>query len=257
MTSPATAPTWRKADLALPGRCPSVRRAHPLRSGCSGWCRRNEAVYSRNIEIARNVFDQAVGAGTRAVVFLSSMSAYGVVSVPEVKEDLPPGELDPYGRAKRESEDLLQSSTRRGLSSGLSIRLPGTVGKGSHGNFLSVALARILAGETIQAKNPDSLFNNIVYVGDLAAFLEEWIRNPRTGYGVTNLGAGDPLPMREVMSLLFQCAGREQTIVFADGGKKPFLISLDRAISLGYRPRSVKASIESFVRDSLAGTSRT
>jgi hypothetical protein len=112
-----------------------------------------------------------------------------------------------------------------------------------------VALARALSGEVVKGRNPDALFNNIVYVGDLAAFLEGWITKPRPEYHVTNLGATEPLPMRQVLSLLYAFSGRLERLVFESGGKQPFLISLERAIALGYRPASVKASLESFVRD--------
>jgi nucleoside-diphosphate-sugar epimerase len=171
--------------------------------------------------------------------------------VPEITEDTPPGELDPYGRAKRDSESLLQACVDRGLPSALTIRLPGTVGKGSHDNFLSTALKRALAGERIKGKNPDSLFNNIVYVGDLAAFLEAWIAKPQPGYAVTNLAATEALPMREVLAVMFASAGLKENFEFEPGGKKPFLISLKRAVALGYRPSGVRASVESFVRDSI------
>jgi hypothetical protein len=51
--------------------------------------------------------------------------------------------------------------------------------------------------------------------------------------------------------LLFTLTGRPERVVFESGGKKPFLISLERAITLGYRPSTVKASLEAFVRDCL------
>jgi NDP-hexose 4-ketoreductase len=244
--------TWRTADLGSPGSLPKafdaiVHCAVDVPKGAI----RSESVYHLNMGMARAVFEQALAAEAHEVVFLSSMSAYGAISAPLVTEDLPPGELDPYGRAKRDSEGLLQSCIERGLLSALSLRLPGTVGKGSHGNFLSIALNRVLSGAAVHAKNPDSMFNNIVYVGDLAAFLSFSIASPRPGYGVTNLGAVEPLPMREVLSLLFEFSGREERVVFEPGGKKPFLISLDRAVSLGYCPSTVRASIESFVRDSV------
>ncbi len=244
--------TWREADLRSPGSLPArfdslihCAAETPER------CPEPANLYERNLDLTRSVFDQAMTAHARCAVFLSSMSAYGAVSVPEITEDTPPGELDAYGRAKRDSESLLQSCVERGLPSALTIRLPGTVGKGSHDNFLSVALARVLRSEIVKGRNPESPFNNIVYVGDLAAFLHAWIANPKPGYAVTNLAATDPLPMREVLALLFAFTGREERFVFEAGGKKPFLISLERALSLGYRPSAVKASIESFVRDSV------
>jgi len=244
--------TWREANLRLPESLP--RRFDAL-IHCAAEtperCPEPGNLYRRNIDISQSVFDQALEARARAVIFLSSMSAYGMIAVPVVTEDTPPQDLDPYGRAKRDSESLLQSCVARGLRSGLTIRLPGTVGKGSHDNFLSVALHRVLSGEPVKGRNPESLFNNIVYVGDLAAFLGTWITNPEPGYAVTNLAATEPLRMLEVLALLFAFCRREERIVFEPGGKKPFLISLDRALSLGYCPSTVKASVESFVRDSI------
>jgi nucleoside-diphosphate-sugar epimerase len=244
--------TWREADLRSPGSLPTHFDAliH-CAAETPERCPEPANLYQRNIDLTRRVFDQAVAARAQSVVFLSSMSAYGVVSVPEITEDTQPVDLDAYGRAKRDSESLLRSCVERGLASALTIRLPGTVGKGSHDNFLSVALARVLQGEIVNARNPESLFNNIVYVGDLAAFLHVWIASPRPGYAVTNLGATEPLQMREVLSLLFTLSGRKERIVFEPGGKKPFLISVKRALSLSYRPSTVRASVESFVRDNV------
>ena len=245
-----TAHTRQKADLRDPGSLPArfdalIHCAAETPERCPEPAR----LYERNLDLARSAFEQALAAGARCVVFLSSMSAYGAISVAELREDTPPGELDPYGRAKRDSEALLEQCVARGLASGLSIRLPGTVGKGSHDNFLSVALGKVLRGEPVKGRNPEALFNNIVYVGDLAAFLESWIAKPRPGYAVTNVAAAEPLPMREVFELLYKHAGRAPGFTFEAGGKKPFLISLARARSLGYKPASVRASLEAFVRD--------
>src|SRR5712692_10236514 len=243
---------WRAADLSLPGLLPQrfdalVHCAAETPERCPDPAN----LYRRNMDISRSVFGQLSEARARSAVFLSSMSAYGTVAAPVVTEDTPPLDVEPYGRAKRDSEDLLQSCVERGLPSSLTIRLPGTVGKGSHDNFLSAALRRVLSGEVVKGRNPDSLFNNIVYVGDLAAFLHAWIADPRPGYAVTNLGASEPLRMREVLSLLFAFSRRDERVVFEPGGKQPFLISLDRALSLGYRPATVRASMEAFVRDSI------
>lgn len=251
-SEPAQRLTWRQADLraldSLPLRFDALLHCAaetPER------CPDPPNIYRRNMDACQSVFLQARNAGARTAVFLSSMSAYGNVTAEVVTEDTPPGNLDEYGRAKRDAEALLQSCVREGLPSGLTIRLPGTVGKGSHDNFLSVALGRVLSGQAVKGRNPDAPFNNVVYVGDLAAFLRTWIAAPRAGYLVTNLGATDPLPFREVLSLLFALSKRELRLDFEAGGKKPFLVSLDRACAIGYRPSTVRASLESFVRDSL------
>jgi nucleoside-diphosphate-sugar epimerase len=215
-------------------------------------CPDPDELYRSNLVIAQNVFGQALAAGARAIVFTSSMSIYGTITAPMVSEETIVDKPDAYGRAKLDAERLLGGVTERGLLSGLSIRLPGTVGRGSHHNFLSDALARVLAGETINANHPDAPFNNIVYVGTLAEFVERWLRDPRPGHAVTNLAAQEPMCIRDVVASLFKAAERPERIAIAEGGKQPFLISLDRAMSLGYRPLTVRASIEAFVRDSMS-----
>jgi len=246
---------WRQADLgaadALPPRFDALLHCAaeiPAR------CPDPQRLYESNLQAADNVFTQALAAGARSVVFTSSMSVYGTIDVSVVSEDTPPRDPDPYGRAKRDGEDLLEACVSRGLESGLSIRLPGTVGKGSHHNFLSDALARALRGDEVRINNPDAFFNNIVYVGDLARFLAAWIADPRSGYALTNLAAREPMTIRETMALLFRCSGTRERLNVATGGKRPFLISLDRAEALGYRPATVRASVEAFVRDSMAAT---
>jgi UDP-glucose 4-epimerase len=206
---------WRRADLREPNALPSqfdalIHCAAEIPARLPD----PERLYQFNLEGAGNAFREAVAAGVRSIVFLSSMSVYGTVADPVVTEDTPPRDPDPYGRAKLDCERLLEACVKEGLSSGLAIRLPGTVGKGSHHNFLSDVMTRVLSDQPVHANNPDALFNNIVYVGDLAAFLGDWIDRPRA--------------------------------------KRPFLIDLDRASSLGYRPSTVKASIKAFVRDSMA-----
>jgi nucleoside-diphosphate-sugar epimerase len=244
--------TWRRADLAMPASLPPkfdvlIHCAAEIPARCANL----DLLYTRNMAASCSVFDQAVTAGARCVVFMSSMSAFGTISRSFVTEATLPDQPDPYGQAKLDSEKYLETHIHDGLYSGLSIRLPGTVGKGSHHNFLSDALARILAGETVTAKNPHALFNNIVYVGDLAGFLERWIATPPPGYAMTMLAAEQPLPMARVGSLLFEATGKLDTFRFEDGGKKPFLILLDHALSLGYQPASVEASIRAMVRDCL------
>jgi nucleoside-diphosphate-sugar epimerase len=214
------------------------------------------ALYTSNVEAMRQVCERALQAGARAVVFTSSMSAYGTISVPVVTEDTPPQDPDPYGRSKLEGERMLADAVARGLPSALSIRLPGTVGRGSHDNFLSDALKRILADEAITARHKNALFNNIVYVGDLADFLAEWIASPLPGYAVTNIAACDPIRIGDLFSLLFAHTGKPERITFSEGGKAPFQISLEHVIGLGYRPATVRDSVAAFVRDCLSDGER-
>lgn len=241
---------WRKADLfdhdALPERFDAlVHCAAELPSRCP----EPDKLYERNMALARSLFARAIAAGAHAVINCSSMSVYGKIEVPVVTEDLAPNSPDAYGRAKWDSERLLDALALDHALSALSIRLPGTVGKGSHDNFLSNALTRVLAGDEVRAKNPDAAFNNIVYVGDLAVFVADWLRSARLGSFVTNLAADEPLAIRDMLSHMFACAGRPERIVFEQEKTASFLIAQDHARRLGYRAGTVRNSVSSMVRD--------
>jgi len=212
-------------------------------------CPDHDQLRASNVESAEAVFTQARAAGARAVVFLSSMSVYGEINVPVVTEALRPVNPDPYGMSKAQGEALLEAATTSGLPSGLSIRLPGTVGHGSHDNFLSEALPRARAGETLTVRHPSALFNNIVFAGDLARFLEMWVQTPRPGYGVTNLAASEPITFRELFDLLFTRLGLPPRVRYETTGKPPFLISTERARAYGYHAPTVVESVSAFVHD--------
>jgi hypothetical protein len=51
---------------------------------------------------------------------------------------------------------------------------------------------------------------------------------------------------------MFETASRPERIVYATGGKPPFLIGLDQAQALGYHPATVRDSVVAMVRDCLA-----
>jgi UDP-glucose 4-epimerase len=249
--------TVRQGDLRLPASLP---RAFDCVIHCAAEiparCPEARMLFASNVEAMDQVCELAARARARSIVFLSSMSVYGAISVPEVTEELAPVDPDAYGRSKIEGERLLARAVRQGVPSGLVLRLPGTVGRGSHDNFLSDAVRKVLASETLAARHPDALFNNIVYVCDLARFLDAWLRAPRTGYAVANLAAREPITIRAVFATLFAAAGRPERITYESGGKAPFLISTARAIALGYRPHTVEESIRAFVRDNLPPPAR-
>ena len=235
------------SGVALPGSCDALIHCA---ADIPGLCADPEKLVRSNVEGAERVFAAAKAAGAQTIINLSSMSVYGTISVAEVTEDLLPDSPDVYGQSKIEAERMLDELCRnRAIQSGLSIRLPGTVGRGSHHNFLSDVMERIVAGQPVELRNPDTLFNNIVFVGDLAQFMDQWLRHPKTGHSVTNLAAEAPWPIGEVANAMYSHAGRTPHISIKTGGKKPFLISLEHARSLGYAPSTVQASVEAFVND--------
>jgi nucleoside-diphosphate-sugar epimerase len=214
-------------------------------------CPEEDELYRINVEAARHVFGQVGRAGARSIVNCSSMSAFGRIETDLVDPETPVRAPGAYGRAKLESERLLAEAAARFGLCGVSIRLPGVVGAGSHDNFLSGAMRAILSGGTVTARSPDAPFNNIVHVDDLVGFVAHLLEWMPPGHRVTTIAADDPLPIRQVISRLFKAADRPERVAYEPGGR-PFLISPEPARALGYRVPTVAASLDRFARDCVA-----
>jgi nucleoside-diphosphate-sugar epimerase len=200
-----------------------------------------------NVDGASRLFEHALRAGVSTIIFCSSMAAYGRIEVDLVDPDTQIRDPNAYGRSKLVCEGLLQMLCQSYPElRALSIRLPGIVGPGSHHNFLSDTMARLVACEQVVARNPDALFNNVVHVDDLARFAEELLVSLPRGHQVTTIASDDPMPIREVLAVMEHAARHAGAIRYENGGRS-FLISNERARALGYRPASVRQSVQHYV----------
>lgn len=205
-----------------------------------------------NVDGSRRLFEHAVRAGAGTLIFCSSMSVYGRIEDDVVDPGTSVREPNAYGRSKLECERLLAELSRAHAGFGaVSIRLPGVVGLGSHDNFLSDTMARLRAGEAVVARNPDALFNSIVHIDDLSRFVSALLGSLPCGHRAITIGAGSPLPIRDIVGLLEAAAGRIDAVSYEHGGHS-FLISSEHAKSLGYRPASVRDSVLRFAREQVS-----
>lgn len=215
------------------------------------YCPDEERLYRSNVDGTRRLLEHAHGAGAAGVAYMSSMAVYGEISVPVVSESTAPGKTSVYGKSKAEGETAL-AGWASGKRAAVSIRLPGVVGAGGRNNFLCDTLQIVLAGGQVTASNPQAPFNNVVHVGDLAAFVAALPGRMPAGHQPLTIAASDPLPMRGVLARLHERAGKPERVRWQEDGAAPFLISFERARSLGYRPASVADSIDRFVADTVA-----
>jgi nucleoside-diphosphate-sugar epimerase len=126
------------------------------------------ADYERvNVAGTRRLAEQAAAAGVRRLVFLSSVKVNGeVTSGRAFQETDTPCPEDPYGRTKRDAEDLLLRLARESALEVVVIRSPLIYGPGVKGNFerLMRYVARRLPLPLGSVDNRRSL----IYVGNLA-----------------------------------------------------------------------------------------
>lgn len=215
-------------------------------------CADENEMYRSNVDGMRCLLDHAAGAGVRQVAYMSSMAVYGAITASVVNEQTPLNEAGPYGKSKFEGERLLAAWVGQTKGRGVSIRLPGIVGAGGANNFLCDVLQQIVAGQPVSGRNPDALFNNVVHVKDLAAFIISLAERMPQGHTVLTIAAREPMTIREVLVRLFALSGMREQIQWSPANGKPFLINGERAGSLGFQPATVADSLDRFVRDVLS-----
>jgi len=205
-----------------------------------------------NIEGTRKLFTATIDAGIRKIIYLSSRAVYGTVQVKVMDEYTPLNESDAYGQSKYQQEKLLHELVSQIPNlSGVTIRLPTMVGVGAHDNFLANIFQKILDDQPIQVTNPEGLFNNIVLAKDLAGFLLKLSESMPTGYTMTNIGSMEPIPICEVIHSLYRYSGRSEQVTYAEGGNT-FIVSLEYVRKLGFRPATVRGTLERFVYETLS-----
>jgi len=209
-----------------------------------------DKLFYENIKISENIINAAVESNTTKFIFLSSMSSYGNISVSCVDEETPSNKPNSYGMAKKEIEQTLSVISREYFDLGISLRLPGIVGRGAHDNFLSTVMANILNNKPNVVFHPEKKFNNVVHVSDLAKFIKKLSNyKDRRIYENLNLGSIKPIKIKEVISILYEMLGARENVKYESNETKPFLISIKNAQKFGYDASTVKESIILYSRD--------
>lgn len=201
-----------------------------------------------------NVARFAASKKVNAFIYLSSLSVYGSVSVPVVDENTPRHNLDPYGMSKYLGECVLSELSTEMPS--ISIRLPGLVGSGARGAWLSRLVAAALIGEKLSISNSEALFNNVIHVDGLAEFIIHLINCGQwEGAFATPIGADKPISIQQLAELVASGAGTGSKIHDAGQYGNPFIISSKCALQMGYRPHSVKDIVQQYIKEEKFGVS--
>ena len=208
-----------------------------------------------NVEGARNLIRYALGVGVRRLIFTSTLSVHGIMSGPVVDENTPICQPDVYGASKYLAERMLAGIAERLPS--VAVRLPGVLGVGAHRAWLPVLLDKMSSNQNITIFNPDAEFNNAAHVDDLGAFFVQLMQREWKGFLAFPVGAGGVTSVREAVARIKTAAGSSSKITVDSLVKPGFVISSERAITLGYRPMNINTMLDQFVSESRSETPRS
>jgi UDP-glucose 4-epimerase len=177
------------------------------------------------------------------IIHISSMSVYGCVSDQVVGENTNIRHSTPYGVSKWAAECYLQEFFESVNS--ISIRCPAVVGVNSKRNFLARIAKMMECGDSeISLSNPNFLFNNIVHIDTLAAFVIKKIKDEIRRYAAFPVASSDPVQLSDVVAQIAERFDYCGVVKWIPSVSRPFSIDFSKAIELGFIPISTTDTID-------------
>lgn len=164
-----------------------------------------------NVEGTLNLAKQAVAAGVKRFIFISSIGVHGLNSLRPFKETDTEAPHDAYAISKFEAEQGLRKlATETGLEVVI-IRPPLVYGGAAPGNFRGLIN---LASKPIPL--PFGSVNNkrsMVYVGNLVSFIIRCIQHPAAANQTFLVSDAEDVSLRKLVAYIRLCLGRSPRLL--------------------------------------------
>jgi nucleoside-diphosphate-sugar epimerase len=203
---------------------------------------------SCNVQGMHNLIRHARHTRIRKFVFTSTLSVHGEVRGPVVDENTPVINPDIYGASKYLAERMLAAVSEQIPS--MAVRLPGVLGVGAHRAWLPVLLKKMRSNRDVMIFNPEAGFNNAAHVDDLGIFFADLMQRDWEGFLSFPIGASGMSSISNVVQSVRNALGSTSKIITDPVAKPGFVISSEKAITLGYRPMDINVMVKQFVGES-------
>jgi nucleoside-diphosphate-sugar epimerase len=150
-----------------------------------------------------------------------------------------------YGLTKYLGEQLL--SEEKSWLNCIVLRLPGVLGRGAVTPWLSKVAQSLKNNQDISIYNPQALFNNMVWIDNLKDFVIRLLDMDFSGFNIVTLGSRDPVPVQELVELMKARFNSSSQVSIQDNANRSFIISIEKALKLGYRPDSTRVILDNFL----------
>lgn len=184
-----------------------------------------------NVDAMENLVYFAKTHAVKKIIYLSTIGIYGQMENAVINEDSDRINPDIYGMTKYMGEAILKES---GRISGISLRMPGIIGPGAKGVWLTNVVEKLKKGEDITVYTPDFHTKNFVWIDDLTAFIEHLIELDEWKYDTLVLACKEGAPIRHIVERIKELTKSDSKIHMDDSLRKPFCIDASKAFEMGY-----------------------
>lgn len=202
-----------------------------------------------NIKAVKNLLNFATNSDCHTLIHFSTISIHGNVPEQIVSHTTGMHSADFYGQTKLESELILQNS-----SSDLciySLRLPAILGKGAVNHWPSRILEELLRNNHVLVDNPESKFNNVVYVEDVFWLVSSLIKTAIPGFSAFPIASRTPLTIREIVNEIQKITNSKSIIEYRCKSRPTFIVDDSYARTIhNYKSMSTIDAVSKYVRES-------
>lgn len=203
-----------------------------------------------NIIATKNLVAFAVQKKVKKFILFSSISVYGEINTDLLDEKTPIINPQAYGLSKLICEEILNEVCKSNELSGVSIRLPGIIGKDSVRNWVTSSYLAAKRGESIYVSNPESIFNNIVHISDLVSLINVMAISDWVGHEIVTVGSSGVITAGKVAEILAGAGNLNSSVVVGGAYRKGYLISISKLNNIfKYKPSHVIEVIEKFINE--------
>ena len=158
--------------------------------------------FQLNVASLERVLNLCRGSPPKRIVVPSTAAIYGATREVPVKETSPPAPLTIYAWHKWMAELLVQAYAQNSLLRYTILRLFNVYGQGNKG-IIDLALRKAAQGELLRVHGADQV-RDFIYAADVTEAISRLIESELAYNNVLNLGSGQGLSIRQVITLLFQ-----------------------------------------------------
>lgn len=195
--------------------------------------------FDNNVQATLNILEYAKQQKIKRIIFLGAVSSYGTVDK-VLKEDSPHNEPSAYGLTKYVAERLVKDS---GVPYYIMI-LPGVVGRNCNNNWLINTTLTLCRHEKLLYYNGEGLFNNVVEVQDLCAFVEKQIKAAEEISETYLLGSAEIMTVDEVIWYLKKRLSSKSYLEKQDIPMNAFYLDVGKAVAAGFRSKPMKKVLD-------------
>ena len=202
-------------------------------AGCLPYrnCNLND-YFEGNVLTMKNLVDFALEKQVPKFINLSTIGIYGEFRQAIINEGSDRINPDGYGMTKYIAEEMLREE--KSIQS-ISLRMPGIIGQGARGIWMSRILDKMRNNEAVTIFSPEFITKNFVWIEDLARFLDVLVHRETFLYPILILACKEGAKVRDIVSKLKEETGSKSEILIDNSAGRSFCLNAEKAREMGYQ----------------------